>query len=388
MSKVDNLINKLCPNGVAKQKIKDICNVSIGEFVHKNKQRDDAPYPVYNGGISHTGYYDEYNNDGEMILISARGANAGFVNKISGKYWAGNSCYTLDVKDRKNNNWVFMYYSIKNNEQKLLGEQQKGSIPAISKKQIEEFEIAVPPLEVQCEIVRILDSFTLLSEELLNEMKARKKQYEYYENALLHNEYPMIKLEEVCNITSGGTPSKTKQEYWNNGTIKWLGSTVCKNKKFVDEVTGYITELGLQKSSAKLMKERTTLIAMVGATIGKVSFLNFEATTNQNVACLFPRDEEKLNPDYLYYACKNLYSKFMEFANGKFAMASLGFIKELEIPIPSIEEQIRIVNLLERFDKICNDISEGLPAEIEARQKQYEYYRDKLLTFKELKVNE
>ncbi len=388
MSKVDNLINKLCPNGVAKQKIKDICNVSIGEFVHKNKQRDDAPYPVYNGGISHTGYYDEYNNDGEMILISARGANAGFVNKISGKYWAGNSCYTLDVKDRKNNNWVFMYYSIKNNEQKLLGEQQKGSIPAISKKQIEEFEIAVPPLEVQCEIVRILDSFTLLSEELLNEMKARKKQYEYYENALLHNEYPMIKLEEVCNITSGGTPSKTKQEYWNNGTIKWLGSTVCKNKKFVDEVTGYITELGLQKSSAKLMKERTTLIAMVGATIGKVSFLNFEATTNQNVACLFPRDEEKLNPDYLYYACKNLYSKFMEFANGKFAMASLGFIKELEIPIPSIEEQIRIVNLLERFDKICNDISEGLPAEIEARQKQYEYYRDKLLTFKELKINE
>lgn len=134
------------------------------------------------------------------------------------------------------------------------------------------------------------------------------------------------------------------------------------------------------------MQEKTTLIAMVGATIGKVAFLNFEATTNQNVACLYPKNEEILNPDYLYYACSNLYSKFIEFANGKFAIASLSFIKNLEIALPNIKEQEKIVSILDRFDKLCNGISEGLPAEIEARKKQYEYYRDKLLTFKELKV--
>lgn len=188
-------------------------------------------------------------------------------------------------------------------------------------------------------------------------------------------------------MCAGGTPSKTKKEYWENGTIKWLGSTICKNKKNVDEVTGYITELGLKNSAAKIMKEKTTLIAMVGATIGKVAYLNFEASTNQNVACLYPKNENELNPEYLYYACRNLYSIFVEFANGKFAMASLSFIKNLEIPLPSIREQERIIKILDRFDKICNDMFEGLPAEIEARQKQYEYYRDKLLTFKEL-VNE
>ena len=240
-----------------------------------------------------------------------------------------------------------------------------------------DFRIPVPPLEVQYEIVHILDDFTLLSAELSAELKARQKQYEFYEDKLLNKDYKLIKLEKVCNICAGGTPSKSKSEYWDNGKIKWLGSTICKNKKFVDEVTGYITELGLEKSAAKLMKQKTTLIAMVGATIGKVAFLNFEATTNQNIACLYPKNENELD-----YACKNLYSKFVEFANGKFAMASLGFIKSLEISLPTIEEQRKIVNTLEKLDKLCNDISEGLPAEIEARQNQYEYYRDKLLNFK------
>ena len=251
-----------------------------------------------------------------------------------------------------------------------------------------QISIAVPPLEVQDEIVRILDDFTLLSAELSAELKARQRQYEYYENQLLNNNYSYIKLDEVCNICAGGTPSKAQPKYWNGGTIKWLGSTVCKNKKYIDEITGYITQLGLEKSTAKLLKKETTLIAMVGATIGKVAFLNFEATTNQNVACLYTKDDNKLDPNYLYYACKNLYNKFQEFANGKFTVASLNFIRNLEIPFPDIKEQKRIVNILEQFDKLCNNITDGLPAEIEARKKQYEYYRDKLLTFKELEIKE
>lgn len=383
MSKLEELINKLCPNGVEFQPLK---NKGLFKFYYGKGNRipEDIGgiYDVYgaNGIVSHI---NEYNCE-DVTIIGHIGA-VGMVNRCKGKCFVTYNGTIAEVVDKTKVNSQYLYYVLTTLD---LPSYKKGSQPFLSVSDFDKISIPVPPLEVQCEIVRILDNFTLLSAELSAELSARQKQYEYYENALLHNEYPMIKLEEVCNITSGGTPSKTKQEYWNNGTIKWLGSTVCKNKKFVDEVTGYITELGLQKSSAKLMKERTTLIAMVGATIGKVSFLNFEATTNQNVACLFPRDEEKLNPDYLYYACKNLYSKFIEFTNGKFAIASLSFIKELEIPIPSIEEQERIVNILDRFDKLCNDISEGLPAEIEARKKQYEYYRDKLLTFKELKDNE
>lgn len=403
MGKLEELINKLCPNGVEFKTLGDIATYRRGSFPQPYTNTsfyggEDAMPFVQVADIEDDGFKLKDKTKQTISKIAQpksifvpKGtvicSIQGTIGRVAITQYDSYVDRTIAIFESLNNkiDKKFFAYCI---EVKFEVEKQfaRGStLKTITKEEFAKFCIPVPPLEVQCEIVRILDNFTLLSTELSTELSARQKQYKYYENALLHNEYPMIKLEEVCNITSGGTPSKTKQEYWNNGTIKWLGSTVCKNKKFVDEVTGHITELGLQKSSAKLMKERTTLIAMVGATIGKVSFLNFEATTNQNVACLFPRDEEKLNPDYLYYACKNLYSKFIEFTNGKFAIASLSFIKELEIPIPSIEEQERIVNILDKFDKLCNDLSEGLPAEIEARKKQYEYYRDKLLTFKELK---
>ena len=122
---------------------------------------------------------------------------------------------------------------------------------------------------------------------------------------------------------------------------------------------------------------------MVGATIGKVAYLTFDAATNQNVASLFPLDESVLYAPYLYYACTTLYDRFLDLGKNGFAMASLGFIRNLDITIPSIKRQRIIVDILDRFDTLCNDLSSGLPAEIEARQKQYEYYRDKLLSFKE-----
>ena len=184
-NKMEELINQINPEDVKLVKLKNICNISIGEFVHKDKQSDDAPFPVYNGGTTNTGYYENYNNEGQKVLISARGANAGFVNKIEGQYWAGNSCYSIEVIDKQEIDWIYIYYYLKNNENKLLGEQQTGSIPAISKKQIEEFEIAIPPIKIQRQIIYILDKFTGLLSEMEKELEARKKQYEYYRDELL-----------------------------------------------------------------------------------------------------------------------------------------------------------------------------------------------------------
>lgn len=175
--------------GVRLMALSEIANVTIGEFVHKNNQSDDGLYPVYNGGTSNTGFYNEYNHTSNNIIISARGANAGFVNRVFVNYWAGNSCYSVDVIDRKNINWMYVYYVLKNSQQKLIGEQQTGSIPAISKKQVENFMIPLPPLEEQERIVSILDKFDALvndiSEGLPAEIDARKQQYEYYRNKLL-----------------------------------------------------------------------------------------------------------------------------------------------------------------------------------------------------------
>ena len=96
MSELEKLIEELCPNGVEYRHISDIANVLIGEFVHKNKQIENGKYPVFNGGTTNTGYYDEYNRTKDKIIISARGANAGFVNKVLTNFWSGNSCYTLE----------------------------------------------------------------------------------------------------------------------------------------------------------------------------------------------------------------------------------------------------------------------------------------------------
>lgn len=200
MSKLEKLIQQYCPDGVEYKRTEDIATTLIGEFVHKNKQREGAPYPVYNGGSSNTGFYDEYNREANCIIVSARGANAGFVNKITTRFWSGNSCYTIIVND-KNLLWTFAYYWFKSNERRLLGEQQKGGIPAISKKQIEDFKIPVPPLPVQEEIVRVLDAFTELQAELQAELQKRQQQYNFYRDNLLN----------FKNINRGGARNKVDE---------------------------------------------------------------------------------------------------------------------------------------------------------------------------------
>ena len=254
----------------------------------------------------------------------------------------------------------------------------------VSKKLMEKVSFPVPPLEVQREIVHILDSFTLLTAELTAELTARKQQYEFYRDYLLNgnSDYDICNLGDVCDVVAGGTPSRKESDYWEDGCIPWLGSTVCKNKKSVDEPTEFITELGLEKSSAKMMKKDTTLIALVGATIGKVAFTTFDAAINQNIAGVYPKDTSKINPSYIYYACTTLYPHFLNLTQGsKLAMANLTFVRGLKISVPPIDVQNRLVNVLDNFESITSDLSIGLPAEIEARKKQYEYYRDALLTY-------
>lgn len=122
--------------------IGDFCSVSIGEFVIKTKQNDNAPYPVYNGGSSYTGFYENYNQEGPKVIVSARGANAGVVNYCEKNFWAGNSCYSIATKD--NRNLKFLYHCLKKNQSNYLNNQQAANIPSISKKDIQETILVMP----------------------------------------------------------------------------------------------------------------------------------------------------------------------------------------------------------------------------------------------------
>ncbi|EAL0326662.1 restriction endonuclease [Campylobacter coli] len=157
------------------------------------------------------------------------------------------------------------------------------------------------------------------------------------------------KLNEIVSIQSGGTPDRKIKEYWN-GNINWVKSEVCQNCYVYDyQVKEKITELGLQKSSAKLLKKETTLIALVGATIGKIGFLTFESATNQNITGLYPKNLKILNTKYLYYACMGLYGQFRKL--GDFAMANSNFIKNLTISLPPLEIQEKIVQNIELVEQ-------------------------------------
>ena len=177
--------------------ISEIANVSIGEFVRKDKQNENGLYPVFNGGISNTGYYDDFNMTKNKIIMSARGANAGYVNKVLVDYWAGNSCYSIDVKDRNKVNWVYLFYLLKNEERNFMINQQTASIPSVSKKQVETYKIPIPPLEIQNAIVTVLDRFEKYANDLScglpAEIEKRKQQYEYYRDLWL-------KFEDISEV--------------------------------------------------------------------------------------------------------------------------------------------------------------------------------------------
>jgi len=247
-------------------------------------------------------------------------------------------------------------------------------------------KIPLPPLSVQQEIVRILDKFTQLEAELEAELDCRKRQYEYYRNKLLTfneigggTEIVWKTLGEVSKkISSGGTPKTTVSEYYN-GEIPWLRTQEVGYGEIWD-TSIKITEEAIKNSSAKWIPKDCVIIAMYGATVGRVGINKIPLTTNQACANI-EVNEEIANYKYIYYYLLNQYEYIKSLGAGSQTNINAQIVKSLKIPLPPLEEQQRISNILDKFDTLVNSISEGLPKEIALRRKQYEYYREKLLTF-------
>ena len=191
------------------------------------------------------------------------------------------------------------------------------------------------------------------------------------------------KLEEVTEIVLGGTPDKNKPEYWVNGTIPWLSSGEV-NKKIIYETDNFITKIGYDHSSATMVPANSTVIALAGQgkTRGLVARTKINLSTNQSLATLIPK--ENLNNDFLYYYLQGQYMKLRGVSSGDGSRGGLNknILKAYPILIPPLSVQEHVVSILDKFDNLVNDVKEGLPKEIELRQKQYEYYREKLLDFK------
>ena len=244
------------------------------------------------------------------------------------------------------------------------------SYPSLKVSEIAKIQIPLPPLSVQQEIVRILDKFTQLEAELEVELEAeldfRKRQYEYYRNKLLSfnelengggTEIVWKTLGEVCsNIFSGKNKDRN-----NNGLYPIYGSTGI-----------------IGKTNKKAFSSKQILVARVGANAGYVHIAKGGYDVSDNA--LIIQHDKNINLKFLYYILVN--TKLNQYAKGGGQpLITARELKSIVIPLPPLEEQERIATILDKFDTLVNSISEGLPKEIALRRKQYEYYRERLLTF-------
>lgn len=375
MSKQYQLISDLRINGAVIKKIGDLCDIETGEQLNKEVLIADDKFPVYNGGIYPSGYYDEYNTEANSIAISQGGASAGFINFVKTRFWAGAHCYVIKNLSSQIMN-RYLYHFLKNKQDVIKNAKHGAGIPGLRRDVIKNIQIQLPPLTVQQEIVRILDQYSELEEELEAKLEAerdaRVKQNKYYKNYLLtfSNDEPMGTLGTVAvNLDSKRKPvTKGNREA---GEFPYYGAS-----GIVDYVSNYIFDgnfLLVSEDGANLVA-RVTPIAFSAS--GKI-WVNNHAHVLQ-----FKTYVERKFIEY-YLNMTDLSRFISTAAQPKLTQDNLN---KIPVPIPSFEEQERIVAVLDRFDALCNDLTNGLPAEIEARRKQYEYYRDKLLSFKELQA--
>ena len=390
MSKLEQLINELCPDGVEYKKLKDICNTITTGKLNANAMVENGQYPFFT--CDKLPYkINNYSFDTEAILISGNGSQVGHINYYKGKFNAYQRTYVIyDF-----NNIIIVKYLLHylkcNFKQYILYHAKKGSVPYITLPILSNFKISIPPLPVQEEIVRILDEYTSKVEEiketLQKELTARKKQYEYYRDELIKNarnaEYKT--LEEISIDMYRGAGIKRNEVSKTGIPCVRYGEIYTSYNILFNKCISHTDEN--KQNSKKYFEYGDVLFAITGESVEEIAK---SIVYLGNEKCLAGGDivimKHKQNPKYIGYALSTN-SAQMQKSKGKVKSkvvhSSVPALKKIKIPIPPLEEQEKIANLIEKFDTLCNDITNGLPAKIEKRQKQYEYYRDKLLDFKE-----
>lgn len=373
-----NILEEIQNCSVEWKELGEVCSVNKGKQLNKSLLTDDGLYPAYNGGQTFSGRTNDYNVEANTIIVSQGGASAGFVNFVETRFWANAHCYYILPDENRVNN-RFVYHFVKMNQKYLMDFQHGAGIPALKSDKLTKLLIPIPPLEIQEKIVQILDKFTDYVTELTSELTSRKKQYSFYRDKLLSFEDEVYQVEwktlgdigkvSMCRrILKNQTSDDGEVPFYKIGTFGRVATSYISRELFED--------YKLRFSYPKL---GDVLISASG-TIGRTVVFNGEDSYFQdsNIVWL-DHDESQVLNRYLYYFYQMNPWKVSD--GGTISRLYNGNIEKTRIPVPSLEIQSRIVQVLDNFDTVCNDLNIGLPKEIELRQKQYEYFREKLLTF-------
>ena len=404
MSQIDNLIRELCPNGVDHKSLGEVGEFIRGSGLQKADLREHGVPAVHYGQI-HTHYsvwatetksFTDVSMAAKLrhaktgdLLIATTSEDDEAVAKATA--WLGEADVVLSgdayiyrhVLEPKYMAYFFHSTMFHDQKRRFISGTK---VRRVSGASLAKIRIPVPPLEVQREIVRILDQFTQLEAELEAELAARRAQYEHYRHDAFafdtNDDVRWSTLGEIsARVSSGGTPSSGREDYYG-GDIPWA-RTQEVDFGYIRSTGKTITELGLQNSSAKWIARNCVIVAMYGATAAKVAINSIPITTNQ-ACCNLEIDPSQAEFRYVFHWLSREYKSLKSLGEGSQSNLNAKKVKNYRIPVPSLNEQRRIVALLDNFDALVNDISIGLPAELAARRKQYEHYRDRLLTFKEL----
>lgn len=397
------------------EKLNDICELKRGKRLVKSELQEEGEFPVYQNSVIPLGYYHESNFDSDKTFIISAGS-AGEIIYSDREFWAADDVYVLMTKEKISSK--FLYYSLLSKQHVINSKVRKASVPRLSKEDIEKLFIPLPSLSLQNKIVRILDKFQVMIADtkglLPEEIEQRQKQYEYYREKLLTFEIDYDSthartlilsshyydlLEEVSKFV--GVDIKDKVEWLKleelaksklaygsgakavnyDGKVRYIRITdinengLLKNEKVSPEVIEdkYILEKG------------DILFARSGATVGKnYLYDSDELSIYAGYLIKFSPDFKRVNSKYVYYCVNNTeYDKFILSSKSSASQPNINAqqYSNFKILIPPLHVQQHIVSILDKFDTLVNDIKEGLPKEIELRQKQYEYWREQLLSF-------
>lgn len=357
---------------------------------------------VPNGDIKllSTGKFDDYTdiktaqnliNEGEVLAIPSGG-------EANLKYYKGkfvDSGNILATARDNTNSLKFIYYYLLTRQKDLDSSFRGGSIKHPDMKKVLQIQIPLPPLAIQHKIVEILDAFTELQAELQAELHARRKQYEYYRNKLLSFE----ELEKRANAIGGGLKlvslgevcekiSNIKWKEMQNQTFKYIDLTSVDRENCQITQTQTITKENAPSRAQQIVQTDDVICGTTRPTLQR--YCHITKTYDKQICstgfCVLRANKKYILPKWIFFNLKT--SKFLNhierFQQGaSYPSIADADLKNFQIPLPPLEVQNDIVELLDKFDTLANDLTSGIPAEIEARQKQYEHYREQLLSFRE-----